>query len=1225
MQALIEDAPPERPTGLRGLIYGLVTWPAFDLFILFVIISSCAVMATQSPIKEKNGTYTPEEVHMYAMLEDIFLWIFTAEVCLKQLAYGPAGYFSEAWNSFDFVVVSTAWIRVIFPEAGNLTVLRAVRVLRALRMVNRVPSLKKIVKTLIGAFPELANVVALFCMFIFLFGILGVNLFEGKLHFRCTEPGATGPIDDTALCNVDADCEGAQTCVYYELGPNFGATSYDDVISACATIFQAVTLEGWVDQMYELEKTTSKATAILFYLIVVLIGAFFLVNLFLAVLFDAFAKQATAEDELAQDRASQAEHEAQLAAEAAQRAMVAEAKTAQDVENGQAAATGEGDELALLKQTTGGATPPFRRSSSRANYERLGEQLVYGLIMLNTASMCSNYAGESQEWIDFLYVLNVFFTSAFFFEMTVKLCTLGRTYFDAGWNRFDFFVTWCSVVDLVLEVYGHNTQLLRALRVARVMRLLRLNRKMRRFEETFDKVASLVVNLSAILVLFMVMFAMLGMELFGAKMGSPPPRTHFDDFSSALVTVFCISSGEDWNAVFAAALENGANWSVSALYFIPLFLMDNYILVNLFVAIICWGWEQADDTEFVVGFTLTCHGAGDVDSLFTSETEAQLRSCVGSLVLYGDDSVKAKARDFVGHTFSVDVRVTPSNPRDIERLVGKLSAETLMEEVGRVDGLRVEASTDGAEMALEEEEEMAVEKARLYRAHELVTFNVAPPATEGSLVAEHELLKAAIVDLAKAKKLGMTDADASALCTALDAPLLEYAAAASSVVPPADAQAQAPLITAEGVAGLTIGFSTLVLGTRQLLSQLTTADGAEATPSEATALLLQYFDAPHARMKRQPDDSLRLVPKAAERPPQATKKGGGGKGGKPQPGGPLASSSRRPSAPSAAPPAASPAAQLPVVPLEPLALRISGSRLMDQLELLMKQYVTALALSSNTALSEGIERVRISARATRSSAQVAVRKPTLLGSLGRCVGDCWGACCGSAVAGPEDPLGRSFLPLGDTGAAARLRLVREIVQAPAFEGFIQLCILCSSAALAFDMPSVVDGSQLDLALRMGDKIFTSIFVVEMSLKLVAFGAFAPPDGYFRSPWNQARRRHRHDLGPLAAAHGRPGARRAAGDACAARAAAAPGDPALPRPQEGRQLAAAGGAAGGRRRAGLPARDDRLWPLRHAAADGPHERVQRPLRADHGAVRGHLHHRGRRHARPLVGQRRHRQL
>ena len=235
---------PVRPGGFRGFVFDVIHWPPFDFFILFVIISSCAVMATQSPIKKLNDLYTPREEEVYSMLEDTFLWIFTAEVTLKLIALGAGGYFAEGWNMFDFIVVGTAWIRVIFPQSGNLTVLRAVRVLRALRMVNRVPSLKKIVRTLIGAFPELANVVTLFCMFIFLFGILGVNLFEGKLHFRCTEPGALEPIDDKALCNVDADCTGSQTCVYYELGPDFGAISYDDVISAWATIFQAVTLEG---------------------------------------------------------------------------------------------------------------------------------------------------------------------------------------------------------------------------------------------------------------------------------------------------------------------------------------------------------------------------------------------------------------------------------------------------------------------------------------------------------------------------------------------------------------------------------------------------------------------------------------------------------------------------------------------------------------------------------------------------------------------------------------------------------------------------------------------------------------------------------------------------------------------------------------------------------------------------------------------------------------------
>ena len=56
------------------------------------------------------------------------------------------------------------------------------------------------------------------------------------------------------------------------------------------------------------------------------------------------------------------------------------------------------------------------------------------------------------------------------------------------------------------------------------------------------------------------------------------------------MTVFCVCSGEDWNAVFAESLQAGNVW-VSVGYFITLFILGNYILVNLFVAIICWGWD----------------------------------------------------------------------------------------------------------------------------------------------------------------------------------------------------------------------------------------------------------------------------------------------------------------------------------------------------------------------------------------------------------------------------------------------------------------------------------------------------------------------------------------------------------------------------------------------------------------------------------------------------------
>ena len=219
---------------VRRLFFYLVTWPPFDYAILLVIISSCVVMATQSPLDEIAGTQPP----IYDTLEMLFTYIFTVEVGLKLLGLGTTQYFSQGWNVFDCVVVGSAWLRVLLPDAGNLTVLRAVRVLRALRMVNRVKSLKRIIATLFIALPELSNVAIMFGGFIFIFGILGVNLFEGKMHFRCTEKGMSEPIHDDALCVTDDDCAGSQTCIYYDAGPKFGALSYDNVIGAWATIFQ---------------------------------------------------------------------------------------------------------------------------------------------------------------------------------------------------------------------------------------------------------------------------------------------------------------------------------------------------------------------------------------------------------------------------------------------------------------------------------------------------------------------------------------------------------------------------------------------------------------------------------------------------------------------------------------------------------------------------------------------------------------------------------------------------------------------------------------------------------------------------------------------------------------------------------------------------------------------------------------------------------------------------
>ena len=130
----------------RRMVGGLVTSAAFDGLILLVIIANCVMMASSSPLEESPA--------YFEQVEFVFNCIFLAEMWLKIIAYGFSDYLKDGWNLLDVVVVTTAWLPYVFPGMGNYSAIRAVRVLRALRTVNRIPSLKKIINTLISAIPE---------------------------------------------------------------------------------------------------------------------------------------------------------------------------------------------------------------------------------------------------------------------------------------------------------------------------------------------------------------------------------------------------------------------------------------------------------------------------------------------------------------------------------------------------------------------------------------------------------------------------------------------------------------------------------------------------------------------------------------------------------------------------------------------------------------------------------------------------------------------------------------------------------------------------------------------------------------------------------------------------------------------------------------------------------------------------------------------------------------
>ena len=132
------------------------------------------------------------------------LYVFTAEMALKIVAQGfvlnRGAYLRDVWNWLDFTVVVSGWVASVLArelsgdsnDLSAISALRAIRVLRPLRTINRVPGMKVLVRSLLGAIPAMASVLLL-CGFIFLvFGIIGVQLFAGALHDRCHDELVVG-------------------------------------------------------------------------------------------------------------------------------------------------------------------------------------------------------------------------------------------------------------------------------------------------------------------------------------------------------------------------------------------------------------------------------------------------------------------------------------------------------------------------------------------------------------------------------------------------------------------------------------------------------------------------------------------------------------------------------------------------------------------------------------------------------------------------------------------------------------------------------------------------------------------------------------------------------------------------------------------------------------------------------------------------------------------------
>ena len=103
--------------------------------------------------------------------------------------------------------------------------------------------------------------------------------------------------------------------------------------------------------------------------------------------------------------------------------------------------------------------------------------------------------------------------------------------------------------------------------------------------------------------LFLFIYTVLGMQLFKGKFvdvyGMPLSRANFDTFPWALITVFQIVTGENWNEVFYVACRSTDDYVMPALYFVSCFIMCNYILLSLFLAVMLGNFDTGKEISDV--------------------------------------------------------------------------------------------------------------------------------------------------------------------------------------------------------------------------------------------------------------------------------------------------------------------------------------------------------------------------------------------------------------------------------------------------------------------------------------------------------------------------------------------------------------------------------------------------------------------------------------------------
>ncbi|KAF9088892.1 calcium channel protein [Mortierella sp. AD031] len=501
----------------------------------------------------------------------------------------------HTFNRIDFIAVVCYWIDfcLMVSGVGDIYLFKAIAAMRTLRLLNITAGSATILHSLKKSAPLLVNIVLFIAFFFIIFSIVGVQAFKGSLSRRCVNSKNATEILDEVFCGGHYDPEDATNKLPYlnssgsfssteakgnicalgyecrDTGNNFeNAISFDNIFSAMVPVYVLMTGQTWTDLMYHI-MDAEYAWSSVYFVLVVLVMNFWILNLFVAVINEMFAK------------------------------------IRDDSENNSAFSSESSDSKnQILNDSIKNFT--YTESAEVNRRKKWVEHLecVWVLaVIVDLVFQCLPRYDTPPERLQQFAQIELAFTIAFAVDIVIRFLVcfpMPMDFFKSRKNIVDLFL---AAVTLLIQIPPiKNSHAYVYLTIFQVVRIYRPIIYIERLRSLIQRVVGSwigLLNLVMFIAVFVAVVSVMAGILFRENVDPNEEHMTFADFYVSYLGMYQIFSGENWTTILYSVMQSDTTSQivVSTIFIIAFYSFANFVLLNMLIAIIMENFEGGTEAS----------------------------------------------------------------------------------------------------------------------------------------------------------------------------------------------------------------------------------------------------------------------------------------------------------------------------------------------------------------------------------------------------------------------------------------------------------------------------------------------------------------------------------------------------------------------------------------------------------------------------------------------------